>query len=104
MLDIRLIRETPEVLEATLRRRGATADIPAILALDERRRELVTQAEELRQERNSASKEIGAAAQRGDDVDAAKAAVRELGDRLSAVEEDMKAAQYELDNALVLLP
>ncbi|MCW2974267.1 MAG: serS [Thermoleophilia bacterium] len=104
MLDIRIIRETPEVIEATLRRRGSTADVGAIVALDEQRRALVTQVEELRQERNAASKEIGAAKGRGEDAEAAMAAVRELGDRLSALEEQERAASARLDAELVLLP
>ncbi|MCW2949219.1 MAG: serS [Thermoleophilia bacterium] len=104
MLDIRLIRETPEIIEASLRRRGSNADIGAVVELDERRRALVTQAEELRQERNSASKEIGAAKQRGEDAEPAMAAVRELGDRLSALDEQLKIVDRELEAALVALP
>ena len=84
MLDIRLIRETPEVVEEAVRRRGGSADIARVRELDEQRRALNTQVDGLRAERNSASKEIGAAAKRGDDVEAAKAAVRELGERLAA--------------------
>ena len=104
MLDIRIIRETPEILEETLRRRGATADIGHVVELDERRRALTTQAEELRQERNAASKEIGAAKGRGEDAEAAMAAVRELGDRLAAIDEQLRDASAQLDVAMLALP
>ncbi|MCW2960289.1 MAG: serS [Thermoleophilia bacterium] len=104
MLDIKLIRDTPEVVEESLRRRGASIDLSQFTTLDETRRRLNTEADDLRAERNSASKEIGAAAKRGDDVEAAKAAVRELGDRLAATEEALKTASEQLDALLVTIP
>jgi seryl-tRNA synthetase len=104
MLDIRLIRETPEVLEDTLRRRGASADLAHVRELDEQRRALNTSLDDLRAERNSASKEIGAAKQRGEDAEPAMAAVRELGDRMAATETDLKDVSERLDNLLIQLP
>jgi seryl-tRNA synthetase len=104
MLDIRLIRETPEVLEDTLRRRGASADLAPVRELDEQRRALNTSLDDLRAERNSASKEIGAAKQRGEDAEPAMAAVRELGDRMAATETDLKDVSERLDNLLIQLP
>ncbi|MCZ4496540.1 MAG: serS [Thermoleophilia bacterium] len=104
MLDIKLIRDTPEVVEESLRRRGASIDLSQFTTLDETRRRLNTEADDLRAERNSASKEIGAAAKRGDDVEAAKAAVRELGDRLAATEDELKNASEQLDALLVTIP
>jgi seryl-tRNA synthetase len=104
MLDIRLIRETPEVVEEAVRRRGGKADISRVRELDERRREFNTQVDELRAQRNSASKDIGAAAKRGDDVEAAKASVRELGEQLAATEEQLKEITEQLDAELIKLP
>ncbi|MCW2956449.1 MAG: seryl-tRNA synthetase, partial [Thermoleophilia bacterium] len=104
MLDIKLIRDTPELVEDSLRRRGSNLDLSQFTALDETRRRLNTEADDLRAQRNAASKEIGAAAKRGDDVEAAKAAVREVGDRLSATEEQLKTATEQLDALLVTIP
>jgi len=104
MLDIRLIRDTPEIVEAALARRGASIDLAHVRSLDERRRALTAQADDMRQERNAASKQIGAAAKRGDDVEEAKAAVRALGDRLDALDADLRAAGAELDAELLTIP
>jgi seryl-tRNA synthetase len=104
MLDIRLIRENPEVVEEALRRRGATADLSHVRELDEQRRVANTELDELRAERNAASKEIGAAKQRGEDAEAAMAAVRELGDRMDAVEAREKELAGKLDMLLIALP
>ena len=104
MLDIRLIRETPEVVEESQRRRGIDPDLSQVRELDEQRRAINTQLDELRAERNSASKAIGAAKQRGEDAEAEMAAVRELGDRMAELEEQLRAASSKLDEAMLALP
>jgi seryl-tRNA synthetase len=104
MLDIRLIRETPELLEDTLRRRGTSADLGQVRELDEQRRAVNTRLDDLRAERNAASKEIGAAKQRGEDAEPAMAAVRELGDRMAATETELKELAARLDEQLLQLP
>src|SRR5262245_64109373 len=62
MLDIKLIREKPEVVRERLRARGAGDDakIDSILALDETRRKALAEVEKLKADRNRVSKEIGA--------------------------------------------
>ena len=104
MLDIRLIREEPEVVEHAIRLRGGSADVGRVQELDERKRALTTQVEELRAERNTTSKEIGAAKKRGEDTEAVMATVRALGDRMAALEEELNGVATRLDNELVLLP
>ena len=59
MLDINLIREKPEMVKAAMADLNAEAPIDEILALDSRRRALLTEVEALRAERNAVSKEIG---------------------------------------------
>ena len=59
MLDINLIREKPEMVKAAMADLNAEAPIDEILDLDTRRRELLTEVEALRAERNAVSKEIG---------------------------------------------
>jgi seryl-tRNA synthetase len=104
MLDIRLIRETPEVVEESQRRRGIDPDLSTVRELDESRRAINTELDELRAKRNAASKEIGAAKQRGEDAEAEMAAVRELGDRMSALEEQLRTASAKLDEAMLAIP
>jgi len=104
MLDIRLIRETPEVVEDALRRRGATADLTHLRELDEQRRAANTELDNLRAERNSASKQIGAAKQRGEDAEPAMAAVRELGERMDQLTETERELAGKVDNLLLMLP
>ena len=69
MHDIRLIRETPHAFDAALARRGLAPVTDEILALDERRRERISAAEQALSDRNSASREVGAAKARGDEAE-----------------------------------
>ena len=60
MLDLNLIRETPDLVRTALRNRQMDiSPVDDILRLDEKRRTLLTQVESLKAERNAVSKEIG---------------------------------------------
>jgi seryl-tRNA synthetase len=59
MLDINLIREKPEWVKEQIARLNDTAPIDEILAADARRREILSEVEELRRQRNEASKQVG---------------------------------------------
>jgi seryl-tRNA synthetase len=85
MLDIQLIREKPEEVKAALARRGIEPPIDQVLSLDSRWRELLTEVESLKAERNKVSKEIGKMADEGARQERI-AAMRELGARIDALD------------------
>ena len=104
MLDIRFVRENLELVEDSLRRRGADIDLHGLLALDEQRRSLIVRVDELRTDRNSASKAIGAAKQRGEDAAAEMTRVRELGDTMAKIEEELAEITSRLDVGMLTVP
>lgn len=106
MHDIRLIRTDPDAFDAGLARRGLAAQAAAILALDERRRALITEVQTAQSRRNEASKLIGAAMAKGEreTADALKAEVAALKDRLPALEAEEQAVGAELKAALDIIP
>ena len=55
MLDIKLIRENPELVRAGLKTRHSPVDVSAVLELDERRRAAITEADRLKAARNEVS-------------------------------------------------
>jgi seryl-tRNA synthetase len=104
MLDIRLIREQPDLVREGIRRRGDDPVIvDQILGLDARRRELLTQVENLKANRNAVSKEIGkmqdAAAR-----DAKIAEMRAVGDRIAELDREVAAVEAEFDLAMLMAP
>jgi seryl-tRNA synthetase len=106
MHDLKLIRDNPEGFDAALARRGASPVAAEIVALDERRRALLTALQEGQARRNEASKAIGAAMGQGDTAtaEALKAEVSGLKDQLPQLEEQEKALGEELHNLLAALP
>ena len=104
MLDIKLIRENPDAVERALATRGAAVSLAPVLAADAERRRLVTEAEELKAERNRASEAIGQAKRRGEDAQAAMAHMREVSDRIKALDALVKEADARLESLLLDVP
>jgi seryl-tRNA synthetase len=104
MLDIKLIREDPAGVERALATRGGEVSLQPVLAADAERRRLVAEAEELKAERNRASEVIGQAKRRGEDPQAAMARMREVSDRIKALDALVKEAEARLDGLLLALP
>ena len=85
MLDIKRIRENADEVRRGQEARGAdTGVVDQVLALDEQRRGLLTQVEQLKGDRNKASKEIGSLKKAGEDTAEMQARVREVGEQIAA--------------------
>jgi seryl-tRNA synthetase len=104
MLDIRVIRSDTERVRAALARRQADGLLDEVLALDERRRALQTEVDELRAERNAAAQAIGEAKRAGRDAASEVAAAAELRDRLAALETSLREADAAFETAMLALP
>ncbi|MEO9129925.1 MAG: serine--tRNA ligase [Sphingomonas sp.] len=106
MHDIRLIRENPAAFDAALATRGVAPVADNLVALDERRRALITEAQAGQARRNEASKAIGAAKAAKDEATAATlmAEVAVLKERLPAIEAEEKALGEELNGQLAAIP
>ncbi len=104
MLDINLIRETPEVVREALKLRNMdTAIVDEVQALDGRRRALLVEAEALKNERNTVSKEIGKSK---DPVErqAKIEAMRGVGDRIAALDEQVRSVEDSLTRLVATIP
>ncbi|MFZ5932411.1 MAG: serine--tRNA ligase [Pseudomonadota bacterium] len=106
MHDLKFIRDHPEQFDAGLASRGLAPMSREVLRLDAQRRAFVTELQELQKARNDASKQIGAAKARGDDVAAQTLidAVAELKQRLQDGEAREREIQMELDTLLGGIP
>ena len=106
MHDLRFIRENPEAFDAALARRGLEPVAAEVLALDARRRDVSTRAQEMQARRNEASKLIGQAMGRGDKdaAEALKAEVAQIKQSLPALEEEDRTLGNQLDDLLARLP
>jgi len=104
MFDIRWIRENPDAFDAGMARRGLGPQSPELLALDAKRRDAQTRAQELQTERNALSKQIGQLKSKGEDASEIMAQVSESKDAQAAAEAEASAASEALNDALSRLP
>ncbi|MET0482872.1 MAG: serine--tRNA ligase [Aestuariivirgaceae bacterium] len=106
MHDIRWIRENPEAFDRALARRGLPGEAAALIALDDRRRQLVQSVQEAQTRRNAASKEIAAAMGAGDRAraDGLKAEVAALKIRIQSHEDEERGATAAVTEALSVIP
>ncbi|MEM9478792.1 MAG: serine--tRNA ligase [Verrucomicrobiota bacterium] len=106
MLDIRVIRDSPDDVKAALKNRGGDVYslIDDVLAIDEQRRKLETERQQLQGDRKRESKQIGALKGKGEDTSEIEAKVREIGDRIKAIGEEADAADQKQRDLLLQIP
>jgi seryl-tRNA synthetase len=104
MLDLKLIREQPDAVQRGLATRGGAELVPEILAADADRRRLVTEVETLKAERNRTSEAIGQAKRRGENPEPVMARMREVSDRIKALDAEVKQVDERMEQLLVQLP
>ncbi len=106
MLDIKLIREKPDFVRERLatRGRGDDARIAEIAALDEHRRKLGAESDNLKAERNKVSKEIGALKSKGQDTSAQMSAMKQVGGRVAAIDAEVANLDGKLQEILLMTP
>jgi len=104
VLDLRLIRERPDEVQRALADKGGAELIPEILARDVERRRLLKEVEDLKAQRNVASEAIGRAKKAGQDAAAEQARMREVGDRIKALDAALKAIDEAIEALLVQVP
>ncbi len=104
MLDIQQFRKDLPTVIAGLARRGFAFDEAAYRTLEDERKKLQTQTEELQAKRNSLSKQVGILKGKGEDASAVLAEVAGIGDGLKANETALAALQEKLNAFMRMLP
>ncbi len=104
MLDMNLIRSNPEFVKAGLAKKGCDADLDALLEMDQKRRSLVAENEAIKAERNRLNKDIPALKKRGEDTTALMAQLKDMADRVKALDEAQGAVEEEIRAFLLRLP
>ena len=104
MLDMKFVRENPELVVEAVKRRNGNLDLSEFLELDKKRREITVQVETLKSERNTASQEIGKLKKAGQDASEQMAAVRALGDKIAEDDQELKAIEVRLKEILLSIP
>ena len=104
MLDMRFIRENLDFVTERLSTRGDQVNLAAFQKLDDQRRSLLLEVEEMKARRNAESAEIGKLRKQGHDAGERQEAVRSLGEEIKAVDERAKDVVQHLNNLLLTFP
>lgn len=105
MIDVKLVREAPDAVEAALCRRADYSDeIEAVRRADERRRALLQQVEALKAERNQASEEVAQRKKAGDDATGFLKELKTLSGSIKALDQEVREIDGQLRDALLVLP
>lgn len=107
MLDLKFIREHPDLIRAKLAQRGGVYDLDNLLKLDAERRRLVTEVERLRREKKSIServRDLKGDERAGGEAQEKMAKSREISNALKEGEDRLQALEQELEHLLLLVP
>jgi len=104
MLDIQLLRNDLDNVASRLAARGFTLDTAAFQALEGERKAIQTRTQELQAKRNAASKQIGIAKSKGEDVAAIMAEVANVGEELKTAETLLEEIQAKMQDLLLTMP
>ena len=104
MLDIQALRNDLDGVVSQLQARGFQFDAAKFSALEQERKTVQTNTQDLQAKRNNASKQIGFAKSKGEDVSAIMAEVAGLGEQLKAGETRLAELQAELQGMLLNVP
>ena len=109
MLDIKFVRENPDVVKENIKKKFQDAKLPLVdkaIELDERNRAIKSEVEALRAERNAASKQIGGLVAQGkrEEAEALKAEIAKKGARTDELTAEEKAVEEELLQVMMKIP
>lgn len=104
MLDLKFVRSNPDKVEAALRKRGSQVGLAEFLAVDEKRRKLLVEAEQLKNRRNVVSEEVGRRKRSGQDAQELIIEMREVSQRIKNLDDEIKELENELEKVLLTIP
>ena len=104
MLDIKFIRSNPDEVVRAMKTRGMDLDLSEFLSLDERRRKILSEVEQLKSKRNTVSKEIGMMKKNGENADELVKEMGKVGDEIKKLDDDVKEIDAALRNIVLAIP
>jgi seryl-tRNA synthetase len=104
MLDIKYIRQNTEQVRRKILERGYEMDMAPFLTLDAKRRDILSEVESLRSERNSVSKQVGERKKNKEDASELIARVGEVSTRIKGLEEALRETESALDAIVMTIP
>ncbi|NLY75699.1 MAG: serine--tRNA ligase [Firmicutes bacterium] len=104
MLDIKLVRNEPEKIRAAMAKRGAQVPLDQFIKLDEERRRKLTEVEQLKNKRNTVSKEVGRLKAQGQDAAELISEMQRVGAQIQELDQEIRVCEERLTEILLEIP
>ncbi|MER3525095.1 MAG: serine--tRNA ligase [Ignavibacteria bacterium] len=105
MLDIKFIREHPDIVKEGVRKKGEDpSKVDEALTLDEQRRHVLQHVEQLKAKRNAVSAEVGKKKAKGEDTAASFEEMRKVADEIKALDNELARIEADLLTVLLAIP
>ncbi|KKM11549.1 seryl-tRNA synthetase [Clostridiales bacterium PH28_bin88] len=104
MLDLKFVRNNPEVVAEGLRKRGANISLDQFLELDQKWRATLAQTEQLKSQRNNVSEEIARKKAAGQDASGLIMSMKDVSQQIKELDEGLKAIEGEMEQVLLTIP
>jgi len=104
VLDLKYIRENVETVKKAVKAKADKVDVDVILSLDKKRRDIISEVEQLKEERNKRSKEIAELKKRGEEPVELLGQMKELSSRVKDFDQDLQKIHADLNELLLQVP
>jgi seryl-tRNA synthetase len=104
MLDMRFIRENPELVEESMKKRNMESPIEKFKGLDDKRRDLLYEAEQLKHKRNVNSDKIGELKRNGEDASNLIAEMQDVSQKIKELDQKVADVEEKLNDLLLGIP
>ncbi|MGM0499320.1 MAG: serine--tRNA ligase [Bacillota bacterium] len=104
MLDMRFIRENPEIVEESMKKRDMESPIEKFKELDDKRRDLLYEAEQLKHKRNVNSDKIGELKRNGEDASDLISEMQDVSNRIKELDQKVSDVEEKLNDLLLAIP
>jgi seryl-tRNA synthetase len=104
MLDLKFIRENHTLVRNGAESKGITINLEEIIILDDKRRELIKEGDELRAKRNQASARVGKIKRDGGNITQAIAEMESVKNRIQLIDQEMHEIEIKLNDLLLTVP
>jgi len=104
MLDIKFIRDNPEVVKQGIKNKNGKDRVDELLVLDKQRRNLITQTEELKAKKNSVSQEVAKLKKQGEDASSIISEMKIISDETKEIDNELNAIEEKLNEILYHFP
>jgi len=104
MLDIKFIRSNPDQIREGLRKRRSKLDLEQFLAIDQKRRDLLLETEELKARRNQASGEMARMKKSGENAEPLLAEMASVSARIKALDEELRGIDQQTNDWVLSMP